>query len=86
MKGMDERKTLCVLQKYYLEDVSLERAAEEESVSLLAVIDYIIKNELPFVHEVEDVTEGIKKVDKLMERVGMHGVLSLVKAEVEKAS
>lgn len=83
---MDERRILCVLQKYYLEDISLERAAEEESALLLAVIDYMIKNELPFVHEVEDITEGIQKVDKLMERVGMHGVLSLVKAEVEKVS
>ncbi|MEM2936107.1 MAG: hypothetical protein QW231_02900 [Candidatus Bathyarchaeia archaeon] len=86
MEEMDERRILFVLQKYYLEDVSLERAAEEESVPLLAVIDYMIKNELPFVHEVEDISEGIKKVDKLMERVGMHGVLSLVKTEIEKAS
>jgi len=83
---LDERRILFVLQKYYLEDVSLERAAEEEGAPLLAVVNFMIRNELPFVHEVEDVSEGIRKVDRLMEKAGMRGVLSLVRAEVERSA
>ena len=57
---MDETKILVALQRYYLDDITLERVAEVAGLTLHELIEYFNKFELPVVHTEKDVVEGIK--------------------------
>ena len=73
---MDEAKVLRALQKYYLDDITFERIAEEAGMTIYELIEYFNRYELPVVHTEKDVVEGIKKLDALMQRYGMKGILA----------
>ena len=67
---MNEAKVLRALQKYYLDDITFERVAEEAEITIHELIEYFNKYELPVVHTEKDVVEGIKKLDTLMQSLG----------------
>jgi len=75
---VDEAKILQALQRYYLDDITFERVAEEAGLTLRELIEYFNKFELPIVHTEKDVTEGIKKLDALMHKHGMQGILTRI--------
>ena len=75
---MNEAKVLRALQKYYLDDITFERVAEEAEITIHELIEYFNKYELPIVHTEKDVVEGIKKLDTLMQRHGMKGILARI--------
>jgi len=75
---VDEAKILQALQRYYLDDITFERVAEEAGLTLHELIEYFNKFELPVVHTEKDVVEGIKKLDALMQKHGMQGILTRI--------
>lgn len=75
---MNEAKVLRALQKYYLDDITFERVAEEAEITIHELIEYFNRYELPVVHTEKDVVEGIKKLDTLMQRHGMKGILARI--------
>ena len=70
LKGF-EKRILLALYKYYLEDITFERAAEEANIPLYLFVKYVNDNNFPIVHTDKDVTEGIRKVIELMKKKGM---------------
>jgi len=66
-----EERILLALYKYYLSDITFERAAEEANVPIYFLIQYVNHNNLPIVHTEEDVRIGIEKVRLLMGKTGM---------------
>ncbi|MEM3086923.1 MAG: UPF0175 family protein [Halobacteria archaeon] len=73
---MDEKRALAALQRYYLEDVSFERAAELAGSSLYEFVEFVRKYELPLVHTERDVAEGIRRLDGLLGKHGMRPLLA----------
>ena len=73
---MDEAEILGALQKYYLNDITFERIAEEAGITIHELIEVFNKYRLPIVHTEKDVAEGIKKLDALMQRHEMRGILA----------
>jgi hypothetical protein len=66
-----EGKILLALYRYYVEDVTFERVAEDANIPVYFFIQYVNDNELPMIHTEGDVKEGIKKVLHLMEKKGI---------------
>lgn len=66
-----ENKILLALYRYYLQDITFERAAQEAGVPLYLFIKYVNDNDFPIVHTDKDVTEGIRKVVELMKQKGI---------------
>jgi len=73
---MNETKLLRALQRYYLNDITFERIAEEAELTIYELIEYFKEYELPVVHTEKDVVEGIRKLDALMQKQGMKGILA----------
>ncbi len=69
-KEMKE-KILLALYKYYLSDITFERAAEDANVPIYFLVQYVNDNYLPLVYTDKDVTDGIRKVIILMKKEGM---------------
>lgn len=67
----DEERILLALYRYYLSDITFERAAEEANVPLYVFIEYVNDIEFPIVHTDKDVIDGIRKVIRLMKEKGM---------------
>jgi len=65
---LDEDKLLTALQRYYIEDISFERVAEEAGITVYELIEYVRKHDLPIIHTDEDVADGLKKVEELREK------------------
>lgn len=72
---MEEGNLLRALQRYYLEDISFERAAEEAGVTIHELVEYVKKHALPVIHTEKDVVDGLRKVNNLMQIHGVKGVL-----------
>lgn len=71
-KGRDlEKDILVALFRYYVNDITFERAAENANIPIYFLIQYVNDNNLPIVHTEKDITDGIQKVVRLMERKGM---------------
>lgn len=71
IKRFGEDKILLALYRYYLSDITFERAAEEASIPVYFLVQYVNDNNLPIVLTEKDVTDGIQKVIKLMKEEGM---------------
>lgn len=69
-KKMKE-KILLALYRYYLNDITFERAAEDANVPIYFLVKYVNDHNLPLVYTDKDVTDGIRKVVILMKREGM---------------
>jgi len=67
----DEERILLALYRYYLSDITFERAAEEANVPLYVFIEYVNDKEFPIVHTDKDIIDGVRKVIKLMKEKGM---------------
>lgn len=70
-----EEELLRALQRYYMEDITFERVAEEGNVTIHELVEYVRKHELPIIHTEKDVVEGLKKINSLMLSHGMKGIL-----------
>lgn len=66
-----EKKILVALYKYYTNDVTFERAAEDENVPIVLFVNYVNDNDLPIVHTDKDVIVGRQKVIALMRERGL---------------
>lgn len=66
-----ESNILLALYKYYLSDITFEKAAEEAKVPIYFLVQYVNNNNLPVVLTDKDVTDGIKKVVLLMKEKDM---------------
>lgn len=71
MKKFGEDKILLALYRYYISDITFERAAEEANVPIYFLVQYVNDNNLPIVLTEKDITDGIQKVIKLMKEEGM---------------
>ncbi len=72
IKNEDEKNILLALYKYYLNDITFERAAEDAHIPIYFLVSYVNDNNLPIVHTDLDVTEGVQKVVHLMVKRGMN--------------
>ena len=70
---------LLTLQRYYVDDITLARSAEDAGVSLWHLIDFMARKKLPVVYEEGDAVEGLKKVSRLLSHLGVKGVLEEAK-------
>ena len=66
-----ESRILLALYKYYLSDITFERAAEEADVPIYLLVQYVNHNDLPIVHTEKDVRDGYNKVIELMVEKGI---------------
>ncbi len=66
-----KKRILLALYRYYLEDITFEKAAEKADVPLYLFIKFVNDNCFPIVHTEADVREGIKKVMKLAKKEGI---------------
>lgn len=66
-----KEKALVALYKYYLNDITFEKTAEDAGVPIYFLVQFVNENDLPIVHTDKDVTDGIKKVLELMRQSGM---------------
>jgi len=66
-----EKDILLALYKYYMSDITFERAAEEANVPVYFLVQYVNDNNLPIVFTDKDMSDGIKGVVKLMRKSGM---------------
>ena len=64
-------KALVALYRYYLNDITFEKTAEDAGVPIYFLVQFVNDNDLPIVHTDKDVTDGIKKVLRLMKDSGM---------------
>jgi predicted HTH domain antitoxin len=71
IKPEEEKRILLALYRYYLSDITFEKAAEEAKVPLYVFIEYVNDNEFPIVHTDKDVIDGIRKVIRLMKEKGI---------------
>lgn len=71
IKEMEE-KILFALFRYYLNDITFERAAEDGHVPIYYLVQYVNDHNLPIVHTEKDVTTGVHKVMGLMKTKGMN--------------
>ena len=66
-----KEKILIALYRYYLNDITFERAAEDAKVPIYFLVQFVNDNNLPIVYTDKDVTDGLKKVWVLMRKEGM---------------
>jgi predicted HTH domain antitoxin len=66
-----EEKILLALYRYYLSDITFERAAEEAGVPIYLFIKYVNDNNFPIVHTDKDIIDGLHKVIELMKEMGI---------------
>ncbi len=66
-----KERALVALYKYYLNDITFEKTAEDAGVPIYFLVKFVNDNDLPIVHTDKDVTDGIKKVLELMRESGM---------------
>lgn len=66
-----KEKALFALYKYYLNDITFEKTAEDAGIPIYFLVQFVNDNDLPIVHTDKDVTDGIKKVLELMKQRGM---------------
>jgi len=71
IKRFGEDKILLALYRYYISDITFEKAAEEANVPVYFLVQYVNDNNLPIVLTEKDVTDGIRKVMILMRKEGM---------------
>jgi len=81
---LDDTRVLATLQRYYLDDITFEKAANDAGITLYELIEYVKKNELPIVLTDEDRVEGIRKVSELMEKHGMKSALRIAEEAYQK--
>ena len=60
-----EKKCLKAMDIYYNEDITLERAADDEELSIYHIIDFMERNKLPHLHCHEDLINGKRLIRKL---------------------
>jgi len=73
MRSMDRDKELrmvLAMQRYYLDEFTFQRAAEEAGVSVYELIELVRKHDLRLADSVEDIRLGLERVDKLLEKYG----------------
>jgi predicted HTH domain antitoxin len=66
LKKEERERILIALYRYYLDDITFERAAEEANVPLYVFIKFVEDNKLPIIYTYKDTNQGIKKVFKLL--------------------
>jgi hypothetical protein len=76
---MDKKKKLLALQRYYIDDVTLARAARDAGIELIDMLEFMRTHDLPIIYDERDVAEGIAKVSSLMEEAGIKSALSMVR-------
>ncbi len=62
---------LIALYRYYTNDITFERAAENANVPIYLLVQFVNDNDLPIVHTDKDVTDGLHKVLALMKKEHM---------------
>lgn len=66
-----EKGILVALYRYYIEDVTFEKSAEDAGIPIYFLIEYVSDHKLPMIHTEKDVSEGIRKVFELMKKRGI---------------
>jgi len=61
-----EKNILFALYKYYLNDITFERVAEDANIPIYFLVRYVNDNNLPIVHTEKDITDGVRRVVELM--------------------
>lgn len=72
---MDEKRLLMALQRYYINDISFEKVADIAEITVYELIEYVKEHELPIIHTEKDVTEGIRKMNLLLEKYGLKPIV-----------
>ncbi|MBI3412870.1 MAG: hypothetical protein HY051_02195 [Candidatus Aenigmarchaeota archaeon] len=66
-----EKDILVALYRYYTNDLTFEKVAEDARVPVYFLVQYVNDNDLPIVLTEKDVTDGFQKVIALMKEKGI---------------
>ena len=67
-----EENILVALYRYYTNDLTFEKVAEDARVPVYFLVQYVNDNDLPIVLTEKDVTDGFQKVIALMKEKGIN--------------
>ena len=79
MRKDKELRMLLAMRRYYLGEFTSQRAAEEAGVGLYELVELVRRYDLRLADSAEDVRLGLERVDKLLEKYGVKGVLKYAK-------
>lgn len=85
-KMFDEDRVLLALQRYYIDDITFEKAAHDAGITIYEMIEYTRKNKLPVILTDDDRVDGIKRVSYILEKRGLKSALSVAEESYKKRS